>query len=274
MGEVSRGLVGVGKVSVGIRVIRAQANLFTVFLHKARDVARGLQCFRQVAVIAGLIGRKIDGLAQLSGRLHQVSGLAQNQTQRLVQRRVGGPQAYRFMVFTDRRGMVADREVGGSKLRMGGNIVGLQTDDSAELLDSPSVIVGLAHSQRKCHAVVHLIGAQLHRQPVLLDGVRQILGGLQGGGQAHVDFRVVGTQASGGAILVDAPGKISSLGQRGGQAGMGVSVVGVQLNGLAILRPRSLGIAGLQQRTGQGHDELPRRAARARALLDTPWQPR
>ena len=156
---------------MGIRVVGAQAHFLAVFLHEARDVAGRLQRFRQVAVIVGLIGRKVDGLAQFSNRLRQIAGLAQDQSQRFVQRRVGGLQAHRLVVFADRRGMVADGEVSGGKLRVGGNVVRPQTDDAAELLDGPPIITGFAQSQRQGIAVVHLIGAQLHRQPVLLDGV-------------------------------------------------------------------------------------------------------
>ena len=51
---------------MGIRVVGTQANFLAVFLHKANNVAGGLECFRQVAVIASLIGRKFHRLAQLA----------------------------------------------------------------------------------------------------------------------------------------------------------------------------------------------------------------
>ena len=112
---------------MGIRIVGAQAHFLAVFLHKARDVAGSLQCFPQVAVIVGLIGRKVDGLAQFSNRLRQVAGLAQDQSQCFVQSRVARLQSHRFMVFADGGRMVADGKVGGGKLRVGCSVVRPQT---------------------------------------------------------------------------------------------------------------------------------------------------
>ena len=70
------------------------------------------------------VGRPATGgLAQLANRFRQVTGLAQHQSQRFVQRRVARLQAHRLVVFADGGGMVADGKVSGGKLRVGGNVV-------------------------------------------------------------------------------------------------------------------------------------------------------